>query len=166
MTTLHHYTTPARAESISASGLEPRSTLPGTPIPVTFAYPDEAHIAWPAPRHDENRGLAQLFLLSIDAKAEGHEGLVHITFEAPAQTMVYENAALAHSEEAYLSSRRTIGEELRMIKPEAAVTEMIPSRALTARFVSPSELDALFDTYGFFQRPVRRTQQPFKRRRM
>ena len=163
---LHHYTTPARARTIATSGLEPRSTLPGTIIPVTFAYLNQAHIAWTAARHDENRGLAALFLLRMDAKAEGTEGLVHLTFEAPAETAVYDNAVLEHGVEAYLMSRRVSGDGTAfMEKPEAAVAETIPPHALTARFVSEAALEELFDEYGFFQRPVPRTQQPFKTQR-
>jgi hypothetical protein len=153
MTILHHYTTPIQARDIETRGLEPRSVLPGTTRPVTLAYLTEAHLAWPSMRHDENPGLAQLFLLSLDAKREGAGGLVEVTFHAPPETMVYDAAALERGVESYLRSRRVAGEDLRfMRKPHAAVTETIEHDALTLRTMTTDELDALFNEYGFFQR--------------
>lgn len=152
MPTLHYYTTPIRAREIGMEGLRPQHTFPGTTIPVTFAYPAKAHLAWPSRRHDENPGLARLFLLSVDSHVEGTEGLTHITFEAQPGTKVFDRATLKYGVEAYLMSERVLDDTYTsMIKPEAAVIGTIPPEALTLRPIPADEFTTLLKDYGFTQ---------------
>jgi hypothetical protein len=154
MTTLHTYVTPAQAQHIEHTGaLEPDSLLPGTDIPVLFAFPDKAHLAWNSMRHDENPGLAKLLLLRLRAEEEGAETLVHFTFEAPAQTTIYDRSALERGNDAYHASARPLEHgTLFMVKPEAAIRDTIPKHVLTANVLDAQAIDDLFDAYGFYQR--------------
>ena len=151
---LHHYTTPAGFDAITERGLEPQSTYPGRTEPVTYAFLTEATM-WPrgVPIDDIwSMNVLKGIIWSIGrGEREGPEGLVHLTFEAPDNTIVHDRAQIQTSDEAYQASGVALENRAwdRYERPEAVIRTATPRDKITViETLNRDEVRALFREYS------------------